>query len=155
MAMDNLERMKRIEREDQLALQGGQVDLRLREQQAQTDMRMAYDRQQNEFQIQMFNAMKDVPQETILAFKNPEQLGAVLRERAGREVAERYFAMQTEQQSAFMAAMQQMMSNSMAQNARVAETAATRPASVVFGPAFSNPTTIQPPNIQPPAPGAG
>ena len=155
MAMDNLERMKRIEREDQLALQGGQVDLRLREQQAQTDMRMAYDRQQNEFQIQMFNAMKEVPQETILAFKNPEQLGAVLRERAGREVAERYFAMQTEQQNAFMVTMQQMMSASMAQNARVAETASTRPASVVFGPAFSNPTTIQPPNIQPPAPGAG
>lgn len=146
MGMDNLERMKRIEREDQL----GHVELRLREQQAQTDMRMAYDRQQNEFQIQMFNAMKDVPQETILAFKNPEQLGAVLRERAGREVAERYFAMQTDQQNAFMVAMQQMMAASMAQNARVAETAAQRPASVVFGPAFSNPTTIQPPIVQPP-----
>jgi hypothetical protein len=140
MAMDNLERMKRIDRED-----------RLLEQERQMEMRIAYERMQFEFKL----ALKDVPADTILAIQSPEQMGAVLRERAGREVAERYFAMQTEQQSAFMAAMQQMMSNSMAQNARVAETAATRPASVVFGPAFSNPTTIQPPNIQPPAPGAG
>jgi len=140
MAMDKLERMKRIDRED-----------RLLEQERQMEMRIAYERMQFEFKL----ALKDVPADTILAIQSPEQMGAVLRERAGREVAERYFAMQTEQQSAFMAAMQQMMSNSMAHNARVAETAATRPASVVFGPAFSNPTTIQPPNIQPPAPGAG
>ena len=146
MAMDNLERMKAIERNDQLATQGGLVDLRLREQQAQMEMRMAYERMQFEFKL----SLKDVPADTILALQSPEQMGAVLRERAGREVAERYFAMQTDQQNAFLVTMQQMMANSMAQNARVAETAAQRPASVVFGPAFSNPTTIQTPAVQPP-----
>lgn len=154
LAMDNLERMKRIEREDQLGLKGGEVDLRLREQRAQMEMRMAYEKQQMEMQLQMTAAFKDLPMETILAIKSPEQMGAVLRERAGREVAERFFALQTEQQQAFLQQMQQMMSHSMAQNARVAETAAQRPAGIVFGPAFSNPTTVAQPIIQPPVPPA-
>ena len=152
LAMDNLERLKRIEREDQLALKGGDVDLRLREQRGQMEMRMAYERQQAEMQLQMVQAFKDLPMETIMAIKSPEQMGAVLRERAGREVAERFFAMQTDQQSAFLQQMQQLMSQSMAQNARVAETAAQRPAGIVFGPAFSNPTTVPQPIIQPTPP---
>ncbi len=152
LSMDNLERLKRIEREDQLASQGGQTDIRLREQRAQMEMRMSYERQQMEMQIQMANALKDLPMETILAIKSPEQMGAVLRERAGREVAERFFSMQTEQQQSFLLQMQQMMSQSMAQNARVAETAAQRPAGIVFGPAFSSPTTVPQPIIQPPPP---
>ena len=152
LSMDNLERLKRIEREDQLASQGGQTDIRLREQRAQMEMRMSYERQQMEMQIQMANALKDLPMETILAIKSPEQMGAVLRERAGREVAERFFSMQTEQQQSFLLQMQQMMSQSMAQNARVAETAAQRPAGIVFGPAFSSPTTVPHPIIQPPPP---
>jgi hypothetical protein len=138
LSMDNLERLKAIERNDQLALQGGLVDLRLREQKARVEL-----------EIQTFQALKDMPQETILAIKSPEHLAQVLQKRAGADVAERFYALQAEQQTAFVAHMQQMMSAAMAQNAKVAETAAQRPASVVFGPAFSSPTTIQPPVVQP------
>jgi hypothetical protein len=138
LSMDNLERLKAIERNDQLALQGGLVDLRLREQKARVEL-----------EIQTFQALKDMPQETILAIKSPEHLAQVLQKRAGADVAERFYALQAEQQTAFVAHMQQMMSAAMAQNAKVAETAAQRPASVVFGPAFSSPATIQPPVVQP------
>lgn len=148
MAMDNLERMKRIEREDGLATQRGEMEIRTAEQRAMMEIRMAEERLLAECMLMM----KDVPAETIMALKSPDQLAGVLRERAGREVAERFFAMQTDQQNRFMATMQQMASSAMEQNARVAEVAAEKPASIVYGPAFSSPTTLNQPIIQPPVP---
>jgi len=132
----------------QLEAQRIPMEIRLAEQRGQMEIRLSEQR----LVAEMMVLMKDIPEETLLAMKSPEHLAAVLRDRAGRDVAERYFAMQSDQQSAFLASMQQLMANSMAQNAKVAETAAQRPASVVFGPAFSNPTTIQPPVVAPPTP---
>jgi molybdenum cofactor biosynthesis enzyme len=135
-SQENTAELLRIEREDELARVRNQVEMR------NLERRM---------EVECLTLLKDIPQETILAMKSPEQFAAVLRERAGVELNRQFVTMNTEQQAVFLARMQEMMTHAMAQNARVADTAAQRPASVVFGPAFSNPTTITPPAVPPPS----
>jgi hypothetical protein len=137
-AQDLLAKTMQIARDAELARERGHMNIRVAEVREQAAVRV----EEAKGMAKVMTVLKDMLPEQILAIKNPEQFAEVLRANAGKDMVEKYLTMQVDTQAAFVEAFRQQAQVAMEAQARVAATAAERPAAVVYGPPMASPATI-------------
>jgi hypothetical protein len=138
-SQDLLAKVLQVNRESELASTRGQMDIRVDEQRRLMETRVA----EQKGMAEVFAAMKDVPPEIVLTWKDPAQFAEVLKARAGTDLVTKFLGQQLEQQKGFLVMMQDQAKHSISMQAQVAAKASERPAGIVFGPPMATAEKIQ------------